>query len=148
MLYPGKTKTCLCDSFLWILKNKTWFDTKGTLNVFSKNWNFSHEITYHFLNWLYLPWCVKSCLWMVSCDFLEGRSRNKVLCVSLYIWWENCSCSNYLIKGTASLSKVAEITKASNTYSTWTFHKAEWLFPIQKCPLVHLLKWAFNKTID
>lgn len=83
---------------------------------------------------------------MVSCDSSEKYSSNKILCVSLYIWWENCSCSNYIMKGTASLTKVAEITKASNIYSTWTFHKAEWLFPIQKFPSSALIKMSFQQN--
>ena len=36
MSHPGKIKTCLCNSYLWILKNKRLFDTKRTLNIFSK----------------------------------------------------------------------------------------------------------------
>ena len=86
------------------------------------------------------------CVWMVSCDSIEEYSSNKILCVPLYICWENCSCSNYIIKGTASLTKVAEITKASNTYSTWTFHKAERLFPIQKCLSSAFIKMSFQQN--
>ena len=74
------------------------------------------------------------------------RFNNKTLCVSLYIWWEDCTGSNYIINGTASLTKVAEITKASNTYSTWTFHKAEWRFPIQKCLSSAFIKMSFQQN--
>lgn len=128
MFYSGKIKICLCDSFFWILKNKIWFDIKGILNVFSKNWNFFYEIIYYFFNWLYLFWCVKFCFWMVFCDFLEGRFRNKVLCVLFYIWWENCFCFNYFIKGIVLLFKVVEIIKVFNIYFIWIFYKVEWFF--------------------